>query len=68
MYGIETQVSFDVGEPPVQTHIDSMIQVELQPSESMLFPSSHCSGGTLRPSPQTLVHCRGIPDEPPVQW
>ena len=37
---ISEQVSFDVGEPPVHVQPDSILQVELQPSPVITFPSS----------------------------
>lgn len=40
---------------------DSVLQVELQPSPSLVFPSSHSSPGSTVPSPQTgVMTCRHI--------
>ena len=34
----------------------SSVHVALHPSPEIVLPSSHCSCGNLRPSPQTAVH------------
>src|SRR5580693_8079799 len=40
----------------------SSVQVELQPSPETVLPSSHCSCGNLRPSPQTAVQVPPLQD------
>ena len=46
------QVSMVVGVPPVQIYPASIVQVALQPSPGVVFPSSHPSPASLSPSPQ----------------
>ena len=50
------QVSEDVEVPPLQTCVDSIVQVDEHPSKLAVFPSSHSSVPTRSPSLHTLSH------------
>lgn len=60
------QVSGAEGVPPPQEYPSSTVQVELQPSLLMRFPSSQASCGRLLPSPQTVDHTSRTVPEPPT--
>ena len=45
------QESIEVGVPPDQMYITSILQEELHPSPFLVFPSSHCSPECFKPSP-----------------
>ena len=54
-----SQVSTDVGDPPLHTYNESMVAL-LHPSLSILFPSSHSSELVLYELPGTSMHTRFV--------
>ena len=52
-----SQVSTEVGDPPLQVYKGSMTPLD-HPSSVMLFPSSHSSERVLNELPLTSMHTR----------
>ena len=61
------QLSIEVLDPPEQLIQDSISHVLLQPSPSIVFPSSHSLTPKFFPSPQFSVHLSLLVIVPPEQ-